>query len=133
MQFSSDIVKVSPSDEALGWWSLNFQCVCFFPQVFCGVILFLSNCLLILWTFVSQLKPFIAWWGCPVACVFLFVSQAFLEEVWNKTQIENVSIFIIYLMCKQLYWKLFVSTPYVTFQENKLEGVSLKTLYICHI
>ena len=64
---------------------------------------------------------------------FLFVSQAFLEEVWNKTQIENVSIFIIYLLCKQLYLKLVVSTLYVTFQENKLVGISLKTLYICHI
>jgi len=53
------------------------------------------------------------------------------DIVWNKTQL--VSIFIIYLLCKQLYWKLFVSTPYVTFQENKLVGISLKTLYICHI
>ena len=53
-----------------------------------------------------------AWWGCPVSW-WLFFSQAFLEEVWNKTQIENVSIFIMYVMCKLLYWKLFVSSLYV--------------------
>ena len=95
--------------KSFAWWGLTFQfVVVVFSQAFCGVF-FLSNCLLILWKFLSLMKPFIAWWGCPVACDFCFVSQAFLEEVWKKTQIENVSIFIIYLMCKQLYWKLFVS------------------------
>jgi len=31
-------------------------------------------------------------------------------------------------MCKQLYGKLFVSALYVTFQEDELKGISLKTL-----
>jgi len=92
MQFSSDIVKVSPSDEAFCLVRFKFPVCCCFTSMLWGTS-FLCNCLLILWKFLPLMKPFIAWWGCPVDCVFCLFHKPF----WRKAGIKHNLRMLAYL------------------------------------
>ena len=92
MQFSSDIVKNSPSDEAFCLVRFNFPVCCCFTSMLWGTS-FLCNCLLILWKFLPLMKPFIAWWGCPVDCVFCLFHKPF----WRKAGIKHNLRMLAYL------------------------------------
>ena len=56
-----------------------------------STILFLSNCLLILWKFRPLMKPFIAWWGCPVACVFCLFHKTFRRKSGIKHKLRMLA------------------------------------------
>ena len=106
MQFASNVVNVSPSEGALCLVRFKFPVRCCLFHKPCVFFIQLSSDIVKVSSTDEALYCLVRLSSC---LYFLFVSRAFLEEVWNKTQIENVSIFIIYLMCKQLhvYLKLF--------------------------